>query len=74
VLWYNKTVFTANNLTAPTTWDQFFTVADALKAKGITPAAVGDNGIWANGMLLEDVLIGSSVRTSSMDLSLRLNN
>jgi len=58
VLWYNKTVFTANNLTAPTTWDQFFTVADALKAKGITPLAVGDNGIWANGMLLEDVLIG----------------
>ena len=58
VLWYNKTVFTANNLTAPTTWDQFFTAADALKAKGITPLAVGDSGIWSNGMLLEDVLIG----------------
>jgi glucose/mannose transport system substrate-binding protein len=62
VLWYNKTVFTANNLTAPTTWDQFFTVADALKAKGITPLAVGDNGIWANGMLLESILIGSPGR------------
>ena len=59
VIWYNKTVFTANNLTAPTTWDQFFTVADALKAKGITPLAVGDNGIWANGMLLESILIGA---------------
>ena len=57
VLWFNKTVFTANNLTAPTTWAEFFTVADALKAKGITPLAVGDNGIWANGMLLEDVLL-----------------
>jgi len=59
VLWYNKTVFTANGLTAPTTWDQFFTVADALKAKGITPLAVGDNGIWANGMLLESILIST---------------
>jgi glucose/mannose transport system substrate-binding protein len=58
VLWYNKTVFSANGLTAPTTWDQFFTAADALKAKGITPLAVGDSGIWTNGMLLEDVLIG----------------
>jgi glucose/mannose transport system substrate-binding protein len=58
VLWYNKTVFSANGLTAPTTWDQFFTAADALKAKGITPLAVGDSGIWSNGMLLEDVLIG----------------
>ncbi len=57
VLWYNKTVFTANNLTAPTTWDEFFAVAEALKAKGITPLAIGDNGIWANGMLLEDVLL-----------------
>jgi glucose/mannose transport system substrate-binding protein len=58
VLWYNKTVFSSNGLTAPTTWDQFFTAADALKAKGITPLAVGDSGIWTNGMLLEDVLIG----------------
>jgi glucose/mannose transport system substrate-binding protein len=59
VLWYNKTVFTANNLTAPKTWDEFFTVADALKAKGITALAVGDNGIWANGMLLESILISA---------------
>ncbi len=59
VLWYNKTVFTANNLTPPTTWDQFFTAADALKAKGITPLAVGDNGIWATGMILESILIST---------------
>ena len=58
VLWYNKTVFTANNITPPTTWADFMTAAAALQAKGITPLAVGDNGIWANGMLLEDVLIG----------------
>ena len=57
VLWFNKTVFSSNNLTAPTTWADFLTDAAALKAKGITPLAVGDNGIWASGMLLEDVLL-----------------
>ena len=56
-MWFNKTVFSSNSLTAPTTWDDFFTTADALKAKGITALALGDNGIWAFGMVFEDVLI-----------------
>lgn len=59
VLWYNKTVFSANNLTPPTTWDQFFTVAEALKAKGINALAVGDSGIWASAQVLETVLIAT---------------
>ena len=42
VLWFNKKIFSDNNLTAPTTWDDFFKAADALKAKGITPLALGD--------------------------------
>src|SRR3990170_8235725 len=37
VLWYNKQVFSANNLQPPANFDDFFRVADALKAKGITP-------------------------------------
>ncbi len=57
VLWYNKTVFSSNNLTPPTTWADFLTDAATLQAKGITPLAVGDNGIWASGMLLEVILI-----------------
>jgi glucose/mannose transport system substrate-binding protein len=60
VLWYNKKVFTDNGLTAPETWNDFKTVADALKAKGITPLAVGDNGIWAYGMVFETILIGGT--------------
>src|SRR3990172_1315614 len=59
VLWYNKAVFEANNLEPPTTFDEFFQVADALKAKGITPLALGDNGIWTSTHLMETVLIGS---------------
>ena len=56
-LWYSKKVFSDNGLTPPDTWADFKTVADALKAKGITALAVGDNGIWAWGMVFETILI-----------------
>jgi len=59
VLWYNKKVFTDNNLQPPATFDEFFTVADALKAKGITPLALGDVESFASVQLLETVLLGS---------------
>jgi len=57
-LWYSKKVFSDNSLQPPTSWDEFVTTADALKAKGITPLALGDNGIWAYGMVFETILIG----------------
>lgn len=56
VLWYNKKVFDENKLAAPATWDDFFKVADALKAKGITPLALGDKNKWEASHLFEDVL------------------
>lgn len=59
VLWYNKKIFADNGLEPPTTFDEFFAVADKLKAAGITPLALGDNGIWAATHLMESVLLGS---------------
>ncbi len=59
VLWYNKAIFEENGLQPPKTFDEFFAVADALKAKGITPLALGDNGIWAATHLFESVLLGT---------------
>jgi len=59
VLWYNKAIFEANSLTAPTTWAEFETVANTLKTASITPLAIGDSGIWANGMVFETILIGT---------------
>jgi glucose/mannose transport system substrate-binding protein len=59
VLWYNKSVFTANSLEPPKTLDDFFKVADALKAKGITPLALGDVEAFASVQLMETVLLGS---------------
>jgi glucose/mannose transport system substrate-binding protein len=59
VLWYNKKVFDANGLKPPETFDEFFALAETLKGKGITPLALGDNGIWASTHLFETVLIGT---------------
>lgn len=58
VLWYNKKVFEDNNLEIPTTFDEFFTVAEALKAKGITPLALGDKEPWTATHLLETIMLG----------------
>lgn len=36
-LYYHREVFEEQQLTPPTTWDEFFEVAEKLKAEGITP-------------------------------------
>lgn len=40
-LWINAAIFEENGLTPPTTWEEFNTVAQTLKDKGITPLAHG---------------------------------
>jgi glucose/mannose transport system substrate-binding protein len=59
VLWYNKQVFADNGLEPPATFDEFFAAADALQAAGVTPLALGDNGIWTATHLMESVLLGA---------------
>jgi len=59
VLWYNKKLFDDNGLRAPTTWEQFFQVAQTLRSKGITPLALGDKNKWEAAHLFEDVLLAS---------------
>lgn len=59
VLWYNKAVFESNGLNPPNTMEDFFAVAEKLAAAGVTPLALGDNGIWAATHLFEDVMAGS---------------
>lgn len=57
VMWYNKSVLAdAGIAKAPETWDEFFAAAETLKAAGITPLALGDNGPWAAAHLFETVL------------------
>ena len=55
---YQK-VFADNNLQPPKTFDDFFKVADALKAKGLTALALGDEVPFASAHLFETVLLGT---------------
>jgi glucose/mannose transport system substrate-binding protein len=59
VLWLNKKLFDENKLAAPKTWDDFFKIAEALKAKGVTPLALGDKNKWEAAHLFEDILVAS---------------
>ncbi len=59
VLWYNVAVFDEHGVEPPTTFEEFFTVAEELQAAGVTPLALGDNGIWTSTHLLESVLLGT---------------
>ncbi len=58
VLWYNKQVFADNGVNPPTNWDEFFTVAETLQAKGIVPLVIGTKEGWEAGHTFETVLVG----------------
>ena len=68
VLWVNKKVLADNGLTPPTTFAEFFKVADALKAKGIVPLAMGGANQFEQRVLFETVLIGTLGPEGYMDL------
>ena len=55
VLWYNKRVFSTNNLAPPKTWAEFVTVAGALKAKGIAPMGMTLQG-WVMRIVFDALI------------------
>jgi glucose/mannose transport system substrate-binding protein len=59
-LWYNKKVLDTLGITVGATMsvDEFFQIAEKVKAGGITPLCVGDNGVWASAQLFENTLLG----------------
>lgn len=59
VLWYNKSLFEKGGVTPPTTFDEFFAVCEALKAKGIAPYIMGTSGGWEAPHVFEVVLAGT---------------
>ncbi|MCS6826693.1 MAG: ABC transporter substrate-binding protein, partial [Caldilinea sp.] len=58
--WYNKKLLAENGLEIGATLsvDEFFAIAEQLKAAGVTPLCVGDSGIWASAQLFENTLLG----------------
>ncbi|HEY9593430.1 MAG TPA: ABC transporter substrate-binding protein, partial [Spirochaetia bacterium] len=59
VLWYNRRIFARAGLEPPRTLDELVDVCNALAARGITPLALGDSGIWTSLHLLESILLGT---------------
>lgn len=59
VLWYNKAVFSVNNIIPPATMADFFAVTEQLVNAGVTPLALGDHDIRAATHLLENILLGT---------------
>lgn len=58
VLWYNAKVFADHGLEPPTTFDEFFAVADTLKAAGVVPLSLASRDKWEVTHLFESILIG----------------
>ena len=55
-LWLNKKIFDKLKLSAPKTWDEFFIVADKIKAAGYIALAHGDTD-WQDALLFESLAI-----------------
>lgn len=56
-LWLNPAVLAKAGVKAPTTWDEFFTAAEALKKAGVTPVAHGGQN-WQDFTTFETVALG----------------
>ncbi len=60
VLWYHKSLFGQAGLDKPpATWDEFFAVADKLKAKNIPALAIAEDGPGFTGHVFENILLAS---------------
>lgn len=52
---YNKDIFTKNNIQEPKSWDELIKTMDALKAKGITPLAMGGKDAYALCLIVDAI-------------------
>lgn len=58
VIFYNKKVFEEHGLEPPTTFEEFFAVADQLEEAGVIPLSLGDKEPWTATQILENVALG----------------
>lgn len=56
-MWINPKPFAKLKLAVPTTWDEFFVVADKLQAAGYIPLAHGGQA-WQDATVFENLLLG----------------
>lgn len=68
-LWYHKDVFTANNITVPTTFDELVTACKALKAAGITPMSIVGKDGWTPNLHMLQTMIMAEDPQVAIDLA-----
>jgi len=57
VMWYNPSILAANNITVPTTIDEWFTAMATLQDAGVIPLAMGEQ--WTAMHLFETIVLGT---------------
>ncbi|MFD0621229.1 extracellular solute-binding protein [Paenibacillus sp. GCM10027629] len=57
VVYYNKSLFEKAGVKVPTTFEEMVDVVKQLKAKGITPMAIGEKDSWTGSFLFMNVLL-----------------
>ncbi|MDE2834316.1 MAG: ABC transporter substrate-binding protein [Bacteroidota bacterium] len=60
ILWYNKPLLIEHAVRVGETlsYDELFEIADHLQNSGVAALCMGDAGIWANGIMFENTLVG----------------
>lgn len=68
-LYYSKQIFDENKLTPPKTWDEFFVIAEALKAKGIPAISVAqaERDVWTTAILFQSIFLATAGRDYYVD-------
>ena len=59
MMWYNKKMFDDIGAKPPKTWDEFFVVAEKLKAKGLPAIAISESAAGQAAHVFETVLIAN---------------
>lgn len=57
-MWYSTRIFNDVGVKPPTNWEEFFAVADKIKAKGYIPLAFGGQA-WQEALVFRSVMIGT---------------
>jgi ABC-type glycerol-3-phosphate transport system substrate-binding protein len=65
---YNKHVFASHNLKPPSNWNEFLSACATLKAKGVTPIALGAKSRWPTQLWFDMLLL----RTAPLEFRQRL--
>ncbi len=58
VMFYNKQIFADNNITVPTTYDEFLAACETLKAAGVTPLAMSGSDTWIPAQFVQQISNG----------------